>query len=95
MSTERTATGKPLFYKTPSVKIGKHWWRLVVHEHASYGRVTAYEWQGEVDGPWNDYHDWPTYNFDDGTYAGCPKSLRKLWLTHKPAILAALGKQAA
>ena len=35
--------------------------------------------------------EWPRYNINDGMYAGCPKTLVKLYNLNKAAIVAALG----
>ena len=66
-------------------KIGKHEWRIRQYMHDRYGIVMTYEWRGP-NAPhyypaeyWHDHEEWPTYNSDNGTTAGCPASLRKLW----------------
>ena len=98
-----TAHGSPALYATPTMKIGQHYWRLVVYAKPDGGRVTSYEWQGpnwygfveyEPQGFWSPQQDWPRYNFNDGTYGGLPKTLRKLYRTYFGEIQAALTSAA-
>jgi hypothetical protein len=44
--------------------------------------VTDYEWLNTgytTRGVWYPADQWPSYNHNDGTYAGLPRSIRKLW----------------
>lgn len=69
-----------IHYTTPEVKIGKHEWRLVVFSAtAKSQRYTAHQFREIGAYMWIDYHEWPSYNFNDGCFAGLPKSLANKW----------------
>ncbi|TXI83159.1 MAG: DUF262 domain-containing protein [Cupriavidus sp.] len=79
-------------YATPAVVIGRHQWRLIVKDSAFGGRSTEYQWRSSGSQAWRPDTEWPTYNGDDGTYAGCPQSLRScVWDPNVEAIRAALA----
>jgi hypothetical protein len=85
-------------YETQPRTIGKHEWRAVVTTRNG-NRILTYEWRrlpcsltGWSD-RWRDYHEWPGYDFNDGSYAGCPRSLAKVYETNKTAIKAAMGNR--
>ena len=61
-------------YTSPAAIIGKHEWRVSVIPSRFGGLCTTFEWRGPGS-DWRDYHDWPGYNINDGTYAGCPRSM--------------------
>jgi hypothetical protein len=73
-------------FTSPPMKFGKTFWRFVVlPSRFDYGLVTDYEWLNTAvsdNGIWYPSNQWPSYNFNDGLYAGLPKSLRKLWERH-------------
>ena len=98
------------FFTSEPMKIGKKEWRVVVYDAQAYLDTYAfsdYEWRypayinqqtGQViqaADPWRSMADWPTYNSNDGMYAGCPKTLRRLYDQHRPEIEKALAKNAA
>jgi hypothetical protein len=87
-------------FESAPVRIGKHDWRVVVKSGwpgcEPWRRLTEYQWRRveklrgsefESLGPWRPETEWPTYNADDGTYAGCPKSLGdKVFVANQTAI---------
>lgn len=91
-------------YETPAYKIGKTEWKMVVFEDPDCvlgPSTTGEEWfmrgiHRMTLYLYNDYGTWkpetkhPRYNPHDGTYAGLPKSLRKIYERHEIEILAAL-----
>lgn len=78
-------------YATPAVVIGRHQWRMVVKDSVYGGRSTEYQWRSTGSQPWRPDKEWPSYNSNDGTYAGCPHSLRdRIWEPNLMAIQAAL-----
>ena len=78
-------------YESNPVKIGKHEWRVIVFTHPCYGRCTEYQFRRTNTDYWHEDKRWPGYNGNDGTYAGCPKTLaQKVYYPNKPAIDAAL-----
>lgn len=70
-------------WESQPIKIGKHEWRMVVRPSTvTPGALSsAHEFRALADGGrWRDYREWPSYNFNDGTYAGLPRSLlTRLW----------------
>jgi len=86
-------------YETPETKIGKHLWKAVVYRYRSERAYLDYLWFDSSRGRWRSSEEWPTWNSNDGTYAGCPKTLVRLYERHKTQIDAALsqaqGEQAA
>lgn len=64
-------------------------------------RFTGYEWRrpdssNRVDDGWYPERAWPSYDFNDGTYAGCPKSLAtKLYMPHRATLARLLDVGAA
>ena len=88
-----------IVFTTPSARIGKHEWRMIVYEQEQHdgklARFTEYQWR-PVFQTWGDtawrYEDrWPRYNSNDGQYAGCPKSLAaRVYYPNQPQINAAL-----
>jgi hypothetical protein len=87
-------------YATPPMTIGKHEWRLIVYpSNYGHGNVTEYQWRQlpmsglpEWTQPqhWRHEQDWPSYNHNDGMYAGMPRTLKKLYERHEAEIKAAL-----
>lgn len=77
----------PTEFISNPLTIGKHEWRIVVFNHSTYGHCTKYQWRrhGGTWG-WKDDIDWPTYNHNDGGFAGMPKSLCKLYEREKPNL---------
>lgn len=81
-------------YQSAPMRIGKKEWRLVVYDARGYlgAKVfTDYEWREPAwntlpPDDWRSMKDWPTYDHNDGCWAGCPKTLRKLWEREFPAI---------
>lgn len=73
-------------FASPAMKIGKTFWRFVVLPGRYRAVVTDYEWLNtdySGKGVWYPADQWRTYNHNDGTYAGCPKSLRRLWQRYR------------
>lgn len=88
----------PIHFQTPERKIGKYLWRLIVID-SRWGkgeRATLCQFRHAPDEfypanlPWQDQHEWPSYNINDGMYLGLPKSLAKLHEDYRPNIKAAL-----
>lgn len=78
---------------TPARLIGKHEWRIAVTPSRYFpgARVTAYFWRraaehGRPAGTWNRDEHWPTYNHNDGCYAGLPRTLVSLWEDHRHVL---------
>jgi hypothetical protein len=71
------------YFTSPAMKFGKTFWRFVVlPSRHSVKIVTDYEWLNtdySDTGVWYPAEQWRSYNHNDGTYAGLPRSLRKLW----------------
>ena len=84
------STAAQIHYATNPVKIGKHQWRLVVFSNSVHGRCTAHQFRQSETDAWRDYHEWPSYNFNDGCFAGLPRSLANKWLNLMGEIKAAL-----
>lgn len=94
-----------LIYETPAYKIGKTRWKLIVYEqddallpHNSgvwtigIKRFTSYLWLcGESQ--WRSETEHPRYNSHDGTWAGLPQGLRKIYERHRSDIEQALEVQ--
>lgn len=81
-----------IYYESAPVRIGKHLWRVIVYLHACYGRCTEYQFmRADSADYWHEDARWPSYNSNDGTYAGCPKTLAaKVYYPNVDAIKAAL-----
>lgn len=83
-------------WTSPPLQIGAHEWRILFTAPGRFGQpwTNAYEWRrrGELD--WNPATSWPTYNRNDGTFAGLPRTVRVLWETHEAAGVAAVTGQA-
>jgi hypothetical protein len=71
--------------------IGKHQWRIIVTPEGH----TRYEFKRPpikvggfmvTDNSWRNYREWPGYDFNDGTYGGLPRTLRKLWEANRVEI---------
>jgi hypothetical protein len=65
-------------------------------------RFTQYEWrrmpqdayeQAVLDTRWQSYRQWPTYDFNDGTWGGLPHSLRKMYERNRAVVEALLTRQ--
>ena len=89
---------RPYLYTSTPMRIGKREWRAVVYQNpGSCGPVafTDYEWRYpafsniEAD-RWESMTTYPGYDSNDGTWAGCPKTLRRLYLLYQTEINAAL-----
>ena len=68
-------------YISNSMKIGKHFWRIVVEPSRYGGNCTEYQYNmARSNGlsVWLTETSWPRYNSND-TYNGIPKSLKRLW----------------
>ena len=75
------------------MRIGKHEWRLLTYWRHGMEyedgrlveverRLTGYEWRPAgfpFDQDWRKDTEWPRYNPHNGTTAGLPATLRKLW----------------
>ena len=97
-----TGGRETVLYTTPEKRIGNTLWRLQVYEKwdlkdwrkFEYGlcRYTRYQFKSthSTDGLWHKATEHPKYDFNDGTYAGLPKGLRKLYFEHEQEIQAAL-----
>jgi len=49
-----------------------------------------------LDDVWHHEREWPGYDFNDGTYGGLPRTLRKLWEANRVEIERILhGKEPA
>jgi hypothetical protein len=80
------------FYTSPAYTVGKHRWQCVVYLHDTYGRCTRWEWQPLYESlRWRHHRDWPKYDPND-TYDGLPRSLGRIFDTHRAEIYAALQK---
>jgi len=80
-------------YESIPARIGKHFWRIIVYSHPSYGRCTEYQFKRDDDYDcWHEDKRWPSYNSNDGMYMGCPKSIAaKVYYPNEAAIKAALN----
>lgn len=81
-----------VLYETPVYKIGKHEWKLLVHNNSYYGNVTQFFWRrfSTIQNFYfNPDTEWPKWNGND-TYCGLPLSLNKIYLKHKEEIKKAL-----
>ncbi len=85
----------PHLYETPAITIGKHEWRMIVTPSRFVGNCTDYQFRPIGGSIWRDSHDWPSYNHNDGTYGGLPRSLRRLYDRHQAEVIAALEGQQA
>lgn len=83
-----------IYYTSPPYPIGRHFWRFVVKQSLYYGRVSEYQWSTTQAGEYRPDKDWPTYDSNDGIYAGCPHGLRRIFDTHRNEIDAALYDRA-
>ena len=73
------------------MQIGKHEWRAVVYQGDIYPTPSSdFEWRKQPEDQWRSMNEWPTVNHNDGMYAGCPKSLVRLYNNNRSAIKAAL-----
>ena len=83
-------------YETPEMLIGKHRWKMIVYRTYGSKVYTDFLWWDDWRWRWRSSENWPTYNSNDGTYAGCPRTLRKLYEAHKTEIEIALrqGREA-
>ena len=83
-------------YESPSMRIGKHDWRVIVKPFYLGGNCTEYQWRpANLHGlpdelharrePWRSGEEWPGYNFND-TYLGLPRTLRTLYDREKPQL---------
>lgn len=91
-------------YETPAYKIGKTEWKLVVYENPDcilapsvtgepefmrgIARMTVYQYNDH--GVWRDHTLHPRYNSNDGSYAGLPRGLKKIFKRHETDINTAL-----
>ena len=78
-------------YESPPMCIGKHLWRIIVtpEGHTRYEFKRAPIKFGEfivTDITWRNYRQWLGYDFNDGTYGGLPRTLRKLWEANRMEI---------
>lgn len=91
-------------FTSKPMTIGKHEWRIIVFDYGGNDywppvapcRCTRYEWRNLCDVKdgtrfdWRNETQWPSYNHNDGTYGGLPKTLRTLWERNRVAVQAAL-----
>lgn len=75
-----------ILYASAPMTIGKHEWRLIIHQSRVRPghNATTYQWR-EIGQrlTWNDQRSWPTYDFNNGQTAGLPVTLRDLyWREH-------------
>ena len=89
-TAERTLENRTPIWASEPMQIGKHAWRLIVYSHPLYGRCTDYEFRRRQDDPWRSERKWRTYNSNNGSHAGCPKTLRKLYDKHESTVAALL-----
>jgi hypothetical protein len=95
-----------LIYESPIYKIGKTEWRVIVFErddaliHPSPNvwtigkdRFTRYLWRRDGS-QWMKETEHPRYDYHDGTWAGLPHGLRKIYEKHEAEIMFALGRSA-
>ncbi len=78
-----------ILFSSPTRRIGKTDWRVLVYRSLLYGPCTTYVWR-RGRGHWESETCWPTYNGNDGTYGGLPKSLPKLYEKYRREINLAL-----
>jgi hypothetical protein len=88
-------------FESAPMKIGKHFWRIVITPQG----YTEYQFRTPptrlknftvMDITWHGQREWPGYNFNDGMYAGLPKTLCKLWEVNRVEIERILhGKEPA
>ena len=82
-----------VYYTTPIAVIGSHEWVLQVYQQAVHGsRCTRYRWRRCGELRWRPGREWPTYDINDGRYAGLPKRLGRHYGRHQAAIEKALGR---
>jgi hypothetical protein len=92
-----------LIYETPAYRIGNTEWMLIVFEkddaltHPSpdvweigAARFTRYLWRRDT-AEWRKETEHPKYNTHDGTWAGLPHGLRKIYEKHEEEIKQALS----
>jgi hypothetical protein len=80
-------------YASPPLTIGKHEWRIVVQDSRFGGRCTAYQWRPVGTDQWRTEREWPSYNFNDGTTAGLPLTLRVLFERERDEVGKAMDWQ--
>jgi len=93
-------TDRDYLYQSPPRKIGRREWRVVVYDARGYlgaSVFTDYEWRypafSNIEATaWESMQSYPTYDSNDGMYAGCPQTLRKLYNLHRTEIDAAIAK---
>lgn len=92
-----------IVYATPAYRVGHHEWLYVVYEGwptslRSSGRFTQYFWRSikhrawGYTPEWQRDKQWPRYNGDDGSFAGCPRSIVSIYDRHLDDIDVALGR---
>lgn len=81
-----------VLFQSPAMTIGKHEWRIVVIPSRYSGNCTEYQFRRTGHQHWQDSNNWHGYNIND-TYLGMPKSLLRLYRSHKAEIVAALDGQ--
>jgi hypothetical protein len=79
------------YYVSPAKIVGKHLWRIVV-KNGLLGRATEYQFRvsDNSTAPWKSHTEWPSYDFNDGTYLGLPKRLVRIYKAHESEIEEAL-----
>ena len=87
-------------FTSAPMKIGPKEWRIVVYTERDHETemTTDYEWRypvyknrqsGQVieeASQWSSMRYWPTYNGNDGMFAGCPHTLRKLYEKYQKQV---------
>lgn len=83
-------------YASPSMRIGKHEWRMIVVPAGRYpGTASGYQFRPIGETAWRSEAEWPGYDRDDGAHGGMPKRLATLYRRHRANVMAALrGEQA-
>jgi len=84
-------TDEAIIYATPACKIGVHEWRYVVYRNRRGSPPMTYHWRRIGNVLWQDQEQWPTYNHNDGMYAGCPKSCADIYRKYFDKINKAMG----
>ena len=84
---------KDVVYSSDPYLIGDHEWKIVV---MPLGKQVAgncddtfhleYYWRKIGCDRWMPKNDWPTYNINDGMHAGCPRTLKKLYLREQAPL---------
>lgn len=82
----------PFLWQSPPRLIGKTQWLYTVYWHSRHGAVTGYFWFDPhyYGGFWRPDKEHPRYNPHDGTHAGLPHGVVKLYRDNQATIKQAL-----